>query len=81
MAAITGTAVTPVTLTINGGTEQTYTDATNAGTLVTDTETFEFSPSKSANNIALIIKNGCGAAVTAKLLAGDMWAKGDSASV
>lgn len=74
MAAVVGTSVTPVTLSINTGAEITYTDATNSGTLVTDTETFEFTPTKDDNKVVIYIKNGCGATVTANVVKGEMWA-------
>ena len=74
MAAVTGTAVTNVSLVKNTGAEVTYTDATNAGILVTDTETFEITPTKDDGKVVIFVKNGSGATVTFKLLKGAMWA-------
>ena len=74
MSAITGTAVTNVTLLKNTGAELTVTVATNSGTLVTDTETFDITPTKSDGFVLITVKNGCGAAVTFSLLKGAMFA-------
>jgi len=72
MSAITGTTVTNVTLSLNTAAEVAYTAATNTGTLVTDTETFDITPTKAQSTI--ILKNVCGATVTFTLLDGEMWA-------
>jgi hypothetical protein len=74
MAAVTGTAVTNVSLVKNTGAEITYTAATNAGTAGTDTETFDITPTVPDSRLLIVVKNGCGAAVTFSLLKGGMWA-------
>ncbi len=82
MAAVTGTVVTNVTLLKNTGAEITYADATNAGTLVTDTETFEITPTKQDNQYVIFVKNGSGATVKFSLLNGAMYGSvGDLADV
>lgn len=82
MAAVTGTKVTNVSLSKNTAAEVTYTDATNTGTLVTDTETFEITPIKDDSRFVIFVKNGSGATVKFALLNGEMFGSiGDLADV
>lgn len=74
MAAVTGTAVTNVTLAKNTAAEMTYTVATNSGTAGTDTETFDITPTKDDGKMIIFVKNASGASVTFSLLKGAMWA-------
>lgn len=74
MSAITGTAVTNVSLAKNTAAEVTYTAATNSGTAGTDTETFDITPTKDDSKTVIFVKNASGASVTFALLKGAMFA-------
>ena len=73
MSAIVGTAVANVDLVKNVFEEITFTAATNAGTAVTDTETFYVTPAKPDGEGSIIINNNCGQTVTVTVLGGDFW--------
>lgn len=77
MAAVTGTAVTAIALSKNTAKDTSVsamTAATNSGTLVTDTETFDFPITKNDGSFLIQINNGCGATVTCSVLKGAMFA-------
>jgi hypothetical protein len=57
MPAIVGTVVNPTNLALNIGANINFVTATNAGTLVTDTQTFEVNLTKPEPFCAIIIQN------------------------
>ena len=58
------------------------TAATNAGTAVGDTDFFTIAAPKEDQKMVILVNNGTGATITAKLLNGEMFAStGDSAAV
>lgn len=85
MAAGTGISVVNIPVVRNTAIDVSVsqmTAATNAGTLVTDTDFFTITAPKNDQQIVVLINNGTGANITAKMLNGDMFASiGDSAAV
>lgn len=84
MAAGTGINVTNISVVRNTPIDVSaaaMTAATNAGTLVTDTDFFTITAPKEDQKIVILINNGTGANITAKVLNGGMFASvGDSAA-
>jgi hypothetical protein len=85
MAAGTGIAVTNIPVVRGTAIDVSVsqmTAATNAGTLVTDTDFFTITAPKDDQKIVILVNNGTGANITAKLLNGAMWAStSDSGAV
>lgn len=75
MSAIVDTAVSTGEVLVKGtAAELTFTAATQTGTLVTDTETFDITPIRDDSRLAILVKNASGATVKVSVLKGDMWA-------
>lgn len=85
MPAGTGINVTSIPVVRNTAIDVSVsqmTAATNAGTAVGDTDFFTISAPKDDRSIVILINNGTGATITARILNGDMFAStGDSATV
>jgi hypothetical protein len=85
MAAGTGIAVTNIPVVRNTAIDVSVsqmTAATNAGTAVGDTDFFTITAPKEDQKIVILVNNGTGATITAKLLNGGMHASvGDSGAV
>lgn len=85
MAAGTGIAVTNIPVVRNTAIDVSVsqmTAATNAGTLVTDTDFFTITAPKEDQKIVVLVNNGTGATITATLRDGAMWGHvGDSSAV
>ena len=85
MAAGTGITVTAIPVVRNTAIDVSVsqmTAATNAGTAVGDTDFFTIAAPKEDQKMVILVNNGTGATITAKLLNGEMFAStGDSAAV
>jgi len=85
MAAGTGIAVVNIPVVRNTAIDVSVsqmTAATNAGTAAADTDFFTITAPKEDQKIVILVNNGTGATITAKLLNGEMFAStGDSAAV
>lgn len=85
MAAGVGIAVTAIPVVRNTAIDVSVSEmaaATNAGTLVTDTDFFTITAPVEDQKIVILLNNGTGAVVTANVVDGDMFASiGDSPDI
>lgn len=85
MAAGTGIATPSIAVVRNTAIDVSVsqmTAATNAGTAAADTDFFTIAAPVSDQKMVILVNNGTGATITAKLLNGEMFAStGDSAAV
>jgi hypothetical protein len=77
MAAGIGLAVGGIKVAVNTPIDVSASQmiaSTNAGATAADTETFNIAVPNNDENMLILVTNGTGATITAKMLKGDMWA-------